>query len=414
MKKKKFKILTMLPVALIMAGLLVASISFSQELPAPGTVIDKSNYKRYQHLFPAEWLTAFEDGFQGLVPPLKLQVKETKRYPEPKAFVEISAKNKGKYSLNAQGNITPKFDFYGLPFPDLRAGDKDFATKLMWNYASGYGGDDCDDPGGTAAEKRRGSSLYLNNVWKTPSMNYQVRLVCPPKPHLPNPQGLYRVAMYHYLEPDSLKNTMYLMYRYIDESKSDETYLYLPSMRRVLRAESGQRSAPIPGSLNSMDDAFGFDGRTPEFTYKLLKEQKVLAIINGRMDINQVKKGSKDFVPLEMDNYEVRDVYVIEIVPKDPKYPQGKKILYVDKETRWATHAVAYDRAGKLWKLWWQSTKSYPMPGGEQFIGFFNNLTVDVQYGMATNYIPNPKIKMNTCKFDTADFTPQAMLKRAR
>ena len=54
-------------VAVITAVLFVAVSSFAQEMPAPGTTIDKSNYKKYMHLFPEEWAPAFEDGFGGRV-----------------------------------------------------------------------------------------------------------------------------------------------------------------------------------------------------------------------------------------------------------------------------------------------------------------------------------------------------------
>ena len=122
--------------AILIACLTMTGYSFAQEIPKPGTVIDKNNYKKYAHLFPPEILPAFEDGFGGLTKPLSITVvNRTGTIHFPKAFLALSAANKGKYSLDANGNIVGGWQRNGLPFPDFQRSDKDFVTKLMWNFA---------------------------------------------------------------------------------------------------------------------------------------------------------------------------------------------------------------------------------------------------------------------------------------
>ncbi|MFH1155920.1 MAG: DUF1329 domain-containing protein, partial [Pseudomonadota bacterium] len=384
-------------------------------LPAPGATIDSSNYKQYSQLFPEEWAQAFETGFDGLLPKFRMTVAETKSYPQPKQFLEYSAKNKGKYSMDTNGNITPVYDREGLPFPDLKAGDADFVTKLMWNYDSKYWCDEALDTGmGGSFEKRRGEEVRFNTAtsfW----LFFTNRMVLDPKPDLPNPLGLYKVLLFHYLKPPSIKNTITLSYRYIDQSKQDDTYLYLPSMRRVIRAEAGQRSTPILGSTQALDDFVAFDGRIPDFTYTLVREQKVLAVVDSHMTLeiaNAAKKANAQDLPVDTLGYEVRDMYVIDVVPKDSKYPQSRKRIWVDKETLWTYYAVAWDRAGNVWKIWLQDTKSYPMPQGQQSVYTNGMIGCDLQFGMATLYVPDNKI--NSSNFTYNDVTPQALLKRAR
>jgi hypothetical protein len=409
MKSKTFITL----VAVITAVLFVAVSSFAQEMPAPGTTIDKSNYKKYAHLFPEEWAPAFEDGFGGLLPLFKMNVAATKQYPMPKAYLDYSAKNKGKYSLDANGNITPAFNREGLPFPDLQSSEKDFVTKLMYNYDNKYEGEVALDKGGGGSyEKRRGENVRYNSatsIW----LFFKNRLVLSPKPDLPNPSGLYKTLIFHFIAPESIKNTITLSYRYVDQTKPDDTYLYLPALRRVLRAEAGQRSSPMVGSTNSLDDFNGFDGRTPEFTYTLVKEQKVLAVVDSKMTLQIAKGWKKTELPVDTDGYELRDSYVIDIKPKDSKYPQSRKRIYVDKETLHVSYAIAYDRAGKVWKVWLKDTKMWPLGTTGQQYSYINGfIGIDAQFGMATQYVPENSLNANDYTY--ADVTPQALLKRAR
>ena len=401
---------------LILAAILMVAFiapAFSQEMPAPGTVIDKNNYKKYAHLIPEEWFPAFENGFGGLVPQFKMVVAATsKKLVMPKAYLDLSAKNKGKYTINADGTLNPAFNRDGLPFPDLKPGDKDFATKFMYNYDNRWGGDEILDKGtGGSYEKRRGEPIRYNTAtsfW----LFFKNRLVVNPKPNLENPIGLYKTLLFHYLKPESMKNTITLAYRYADSKKPDDTFLYLPSMRRVLRAEAGQRSTPMMGSTNALDDFMAFDGNPRDFIFTLVKEQKVLAVVDSKLNIGMLKNWNKPDLPADVEGYEIRDVYVIDIKPRDPKYPQSKKRVYVDKETLWANYGFAYDRAGKLWKAWSHVTKAYPFTDGSSFAYTNGMIGVDVQFGMSTQYVPDNV--MNGSNFTYNDVTPAALLKRAR
>ena len=401
-------------IALMAVCIITALVApaFSQEMPAVGTTIDKNNYKKYAHLIPEEWFPAFENGFGGLVPQFKMVVAATKKYPQPKPYLDLSAKNKGKYSIAATGDLTPVFNRDGLPFPDLKSGDKDFATKFMWNYDNRWIGDEVLDKGaGGSYEKRKGEPVRINKAtsfW----LFFKNRLVVNPKPDLPNPLGLYKTMLFQYLKPESMKNTMTLSYRYADSKKSDDTYLYLPAMRRVLRAESGQRSTPLMGSTNALDDFMCFDGNPRDFIFTLVKEQKVLAVVDSRVALSSVLNWNKPDIPVDTEGYEIRDVYVIDIKPKDPKYPQSRKRVYVDKESLWISYAFAYDRAGKPWKAWLAGTKAFPFADGTLFTYMNGLIGIDIQFGMATQYVA--ETVMNGSNFAYNDVTPAALLKRAR
>ncbi|MCX8021734.1 MAG: DUF1329 domain-containing protein [Syntrophorhabdaceae bacterium] len=409
MKKKTAVLIISVIITLI---LYIPSSTMGQEMPKPGDTIDKGNYKKYSHLFPAEFLPAFEDGFGGFIKPLSIKVSATKSYPVSTVVKGYSAKNKGRFGLDAQGNVTGGWDRNGEPFPDIDKNDKDFATKLMWNYDGRY---QCDDQIQTLAysmEKRKGEPVRINEA-EFMFLFFTNRAQIAPKPKMDSPNGLLKAMLMRNTAPASIKNIMTLSYRYIDHKKPDDTYIYLPTMRRVLRGEAGQRSTPVVGSTQALDDFNIHDGRVPDFTYTIVGEQKVLAVVDTRLDVNTIKKmGTLTDIPYPVDNYEVRDVYVIDIKPKDPKYPQSKKRIWVDKENSFAYYGVAWDRAGKVWKIWNLALINYPVPGGGYGFQNGNMFGLDIQFGMATMYATQQK--SNTGQVTYNDVTPSNLLKLAR
>lgn len=395
------------------AGLIFAASAFAQESPAPGTTIDKSNIAKYAHLFPEQFLPAFENGFDGLIKPIHVNVVETQPRAMYKPFVEYSMKNKGKYTLDAEGYPGPGYTRDGLPFPDLKPGDPDFATKLMWNFEVRYQYDESFATAkGASFKVRKGEKLQ----WTTShgiDVRFKNRMVLSPKPMMDNPEGVYYAFLYQYLSPVSLRNTMTLTYRYADPKKPDNTWLYLPSMRRVIRAEAGQRSTPVVGSISALDDFNGFDGRISDFTYSFVKEQKVIAITDDKLNHKTVGKRSElEDLPFAYDNYEVRDVYVVDIIPKDPKYPQSKKRVYLDRDTLSPYYAIAWDRAGKIWKVFFMTYRQYPLGNGSNTQALAGYFGIDVQFGMATNWISDFRVNENN--FTWGDVTPSSLIKRGR
>ncbi len=393
--------------------LLAVPAAFSEEaLPKPGEVIDKTNYQKYQHLFPPEFLPYLEDGYDGLTEPWSITVSETKPRPVPKIYLDLSEKNRGKYTLNEDGYIKGGYDSIGLPFPDLDRNDPDFATKLMWNYEYRYWMDDR-----TAVlhsfDKRKGESVkHLINleehIW------FINRLFQEPKPLYETPNNLRRAFLMHYIYPTSQRNFMLLFYRYIDPTKPDDTYMYLPSMRRVLRGEAGQRSTPIMSSTQAPDDFEGFDGRVPEFNFKILREQKVLGVADARRqspDDPNVKNLTG--LPFMTENYEVRDVYVVEVVSKNPKYPQSRREIYLDKENgRNIYWAVAWDRAGKVWKVWQIGFIREELPNGEYMNSLYGIFGSDIQFGMANTFFGEWEINGQGLRH--TDLLPSSLKRKAR
>lgn len=410
MRKRMKTILALLAVSLV-SCFLFTSLSFGQEMPKPGEVIDKNNYKKYAHLFPEEYLAGFENGWDGTGDPISIKVSETKSSPWPKAFLALSEKNRGKFTLDKDGYIAGGYDYSGLPFPGLNKNDKDFATKLMYNYRYRYYCDDREGPW-ISYVRRKGESV----IWYTAQsieILFVNRLYTNPKPSYKTPVGLEDAQLSQYTYPNSVKNFTSLLYKYQNPMKSDDTYTYLPTLRRVLRGDASQRSTPLQGTIQAYDDLVGFNGKIQEFTYQFVKEQKVLAVEESPMSLSLAKKlqvGNK--LPFPSDNWEIRNVYVIEIKPKIHGYPQSKKVVYLDEENLDLYYSIASDRAGKLWKIWSVDNKKHLLPDGDKYSYNTGVVGMDVQFGMGTYY--THEYKLNGTGRMYTDIMPSALLKRGQ
>jgi hypothetical protein len=108
----------------------------------------------------------------------------------------------------------------------------------------------------------------------------------------------------------------------------------------------------------------------------------------------------------------IKDVYVIDIVPKDEKYPQGRKRIWVDKETCWPYYAAAWDRAGALWKVWQTAVSVEPMNSGGTVPRMTGMLGLDIQLGYGVQMFADYEINGNN--LTEADVSVSAMRKIAR
>lgn len=393
--------------------LCLCGLAHAQEIaPQPGTTIDKNNYSQYKDFFPDFFHEAFTNGWD-LVEPLKITIQENTSNPVPKPFRDATEKNKGKYSIDSEGYIAggDYKDIVGFPFPDLSPDDKDFAIKFMWNFDYRYKLDDMYSMF-MNYEKRRGESTVVSTVesWQ---LSFQNRMYLDPKPLYETSNGLRSVNFLRNISPPVQKNFMTLLIRYIDQKAQDATFLYLPSMRRTLRGEAGQRSTPIQSSTQAPDDfEGGFAGRIPEFTYKYLGEKKIIGLADAKLGYKDMLNVKADMIPVESRGWEVKDVYIFEITPKDPKYPMSRKVIYIDKESYWPYYCAGWDRAGALWKVWQTAVTRQPNAAGDPFPYFKGMLGVDIQLGYGVQMFADWKANSENLK--ESDVSVSAMRRKAR
>ncbi len=284
-----------------------------------------------------------------------VSVVAPRRIEWPKAYADATEKYASQVKLSPDG-LSLKNYVAGLPFPNVDPKDPQAAMKIMWNYGYGFlTTDDVDlrnfdadtgsiaDRGPMQVERHFLLDHFRRLFWNG-------RLYVDPKPDMPNPNG-YRAqqGLYPILEPFDLKGVGALGYRYLDPSKQDDSWLYLPSLRRVRRLSTAQRSDALFGQDTDVDSYYGYSGHPAWMTFKLLGERDIVAPMHAtHYPVQWDKKVDWAFD----EGFERRHVWVVEGVSKLPQYAYGKRVLFVDKEAWVIPYSDIYDRSGELWKFW--------------------------------------------------------------
>jgi hypothetical protein len=166
--------------------------------------------------------------------------------------------------------------------------------------------------------------------------------------------------------PFDARGIMLISYRYKStdaprsEAKNDDTWVYVPTLRRVRRISSAQRTDAVAGTDFTFDDLSGFAGIIPQYEWECLGEMKMIAPMNTKVKAYPYEK-EHNFGPYGLsfadDRWELRDVVLIRMKPKNTDHPYHHKDLYIDKETMTSLYSFAYDQKEELWKIIWHNKR---------------------------------------------------------
>jgi len=68
----------------------------------------------------------------------------------------------------------------------------------------------------------------------------------------------------------------------VDLAKNDDTWVYVPTLRRVRRISTAQRTDAVSGTDFTFDDLRSFAGIVPQYTWQCLGEMDILAPMNSK------------------------------------------------------------------------------------------------------------------------------------
>ena len=333
---------------IVLAGL-GAAVTAARADVSPGDKINASNVDKLKGLISPGLEWCIKRGFP-------ITIVEPKRVEWPRAYKEATEKYASQVKISPDG-LTLTDYVAGQPFPNVDPKGPLGAHKVMWNYEYGFvnGLDDTDlrnfdaDTGSVPADGPMSVERhFLLDHFRR--LFWTARLYVEPKPEKPNPNG-YRgqQGLYPILEPFDLKGVGALGNRYVDSSKQDDSWLYLPSLRRVRRLSTAQRSDALFGQDTDVDSYYGYAGHIAWMDWRYLGEQEIIAVVHAQhFPVKWHEKVDWAFD----DVWEKRKVYVIEGTSKLPQYAYSKRILYIDKETWGIPYSDIYDRSGELWKIW--------------------------------------------------------------
>ncbi|MCB1748683.1 MAG: DUF1329 domain-containing protein [Gammaproteobacteria bacterium] len=153
--------------------------------------------------------------------------------------------------------------------------------------------------------------------------------------------------------PFDIAGTAFLILRYDDPRKADDSWAYIPSLRRVRRISVEVKSDSLLGTDHTLEDFYGFNGRPMEHEWEYVGTARMLVVARSR-NTNTVYYGPNGWAV--KDDYALRLVDVIRQIPQSPTHPYSEKFICVDRVSGESYYAVAFDKAGELWKVW-QLTK---------------------------------------------------------
>ncbi len=373
---------------------------------APGDVIDSSNWQKAEGLLPAPVLDWVKRG-EFILDIGELDVEDPSKNRSD-YIIEAFETNRGKYKLDENLGIVEKetgksADFIvGFPFTVLDPEDPLVVEKMMYNklygqHVNGF-------------FKFRFQLIWVNSTgferevdcaWQGASMTG-----FPAAKKLNNPAGVEKYSIMVVRRPYDLAGTAIMTHRFLDPTKSDNTFGYIPAIRRVRRMSAANRSDAFIGSDECVDDVNGYDGKVSAFDWKLVRVQEALmAFLPGvypfvqnrygewvtTKDVKRVKYGYEtegwQGAPWAPTNLEwvKRPVYVVEMNPKDKYYNYGTHYIWISPETYACPFKVVNDRAGQYWKSLYMVNTFVRSAGGEMaVVAVAGQNVIDERYKHAT------------------------------
>ncbi len=198
-----------------------------------------------------------------------------------------------------------------------------------------------------------------------------------------------------FTSPFDISGTAFLILRYDDPRKADDSWAYIPSLRRVRRISVEVKSDSLLGTDHTLEDFYCFSGRPLEHKWEYVGQKDILAVARSR-NADTVFYGPNGLIPL--DDWALRTTDVVKMVPNRESHPYSQKFLYIDRQSGECYYANAFDKSGQLWKLWqlskvWTDDPQYqqadkfkkePTAVGTRMSSFQSINVIDVQNSRGT------------------------------
>ena len=388
----------------------------------PGIVITKENFNTYlpelEKLLPPSRLKWFSMGVkEGLITmPI---VKTTSPRAVTKGYMEATRKYAGAARIGADNQL---YDWTaGIPFPEPKN-----AQEIAWNFYPliGHSGSGDDLQFFSKFLLFKGTKYEKQFNWDLFNRRYRGRTDIAPLGDMPDftDRGIAFKESIVIYEPNEVRGFIQLRVRYWDIDKSDECYAYIPAIRRVRRLTGADLTDPLLGSDIIPDDFEVMRQKfTPKMKFKVLEQRDFLV---PRIYVGLENKPAYDYKkhgPCFQVEWEMRPMYVLEIMINSPEHVYSKRMLYIDATSvdqggsYFCYWGEAYDQKGRVWRV----NGAAPRGGNKEgYINLFNweftNYQTD-HYTVLDGYPAYVKDFDKTFPLKEEDaFSIKGLLKRAR
>ncbi len=344
---------------------LVASAQEDTSAGAPtfaeGDVITNDKVESLKPFLPEEfWANRdffFYEGMQLEIGPFH------RDYSEAPAYSAATERYKGQAKLGPEASLA-SFTA-GRPFPEKIdcKGDPDAGKKIIWNFDYQWEGDGANSQYHYSYwDRGEELPLYYDGTSKTIVLSHRVEKEILDKDNGDLFRGEKRKTAFgvEVDAPFDARGIMLMTYRYKEsdnpeaQTKNDDTWVYVPTLRRVRRVSSAQRTDAVSGTDFTFDDLRSFSGIVPQYEWECLGEAEILAPMNSRVEPYPYSE-DHNFGPYGLsyadDRWELRKAYKIRFVPNNADHPYHHKDIYIDQQTYTPLYSFAYDRKNELWKI---------------------------------------------------------------
>jgi uncharacterized protein DUF1329 len=337
---------------------------------APGTSITMQNWQQYQQFMPDGMVGFFQGKYFWKMPAdVKMEIGPTIIHPLPKTYMEATEKYSSQVKLVElpDGGLTLSGYQGGIPFPNPAEPHQGWKVlaDLWYRYlphllVDTYGnGCFIDRTGSVNCEAAQivNRQLAFNTDPDTP-------------PNFPGTGGKFSTEWLMVLEPEQKRYTAQLTISYTDPAKAEDTYVFIPSLRRYQTVSSAARCSPNQGSDSTQEDyRFGFNSNITELKVDMIGEKKLLALLDVNLPPGEFPANFD--MPLgwplpSWGKWQLRDVYEIsagKIPSKATGYCYGKRVMYVDKATFAPMWEDLYDAKMQLWRIFGMFMETVDVPG---------------------------------------------------
>jgi len=372
----------------VVCGLLAAPVGAQEDAGGSGPtfqegdVITFENTEAIKPYLPEEFWNNrdffFYEGMQLEIGPFH------RDYSPPPAWKATTEKYRGQPRIGPDNSLENYVA--GTPFPwDEIDCEKDpqAGVKIMWNFDYAWEGD-----GANASfyysywDRGEELPLYYEGKSKTVVLSHRI------EPQYQKTGGdIFRGEKrknafgVEVEAPFDARGIMLMSYRYKStdrprsEAKNDDTWVYLPTLRRVRRISTAQRTDSISGTDFTFDDLRSFAGIVPQYEWECLGVQDMLGPTNTKVKGFPYNR-DHNFGPYGLsfadDRWEMREVVKVRFKPKNPDHPYHHKDLYIDTQTWNALYSFAYDQKEELWKIIWHNKRwsGDPLTGKRWYPGW--------------------------------------------
>ncbi len=332
-----------------------------------GDVIDYENLDAIRAFLPEE-LWNNRDFF--FYPGMQMEIGPFFRdYNPPPAYNAKTEEFKGQARIGP-GNSLENY-VAGQPFPieeiDCK-GDPQAGVKLMWDFDYRWQG-----AGNTATffysywDRGEELPLYYEGDGKAVLLSHRVEPeYAPQKGDVFRGEKRKNAFGVEVVAPFDARGIMLMSYRYKSadrataDAKNDDTWVYVPTLRRVRRISTAQRTDSISGTDFTFDDLSSFAGIIPQYRWECLGEMDMLGPSNSKIKGFPYDR-DHNFGPYGLsfadDRWEMRKVVKVRFYPNNPDHPYHHKDIYIDKQTLNALYSFAYDQKEELWKIIWHNKR---------------------------------------------------------